>query len=154
MQALLRQAWWALLIGGIASVIFGVLAFMWPGLTLFVLAVFFAATVFVDGVVTIISAIRNRATASHWWLWLLLGLLGVVQLAIPCLLAVRVSQVLSAPEISLLALLEVVFGVAWVWLGTHEAPSVAVLGGGMMVLGALTLNEWLALRRDAGPALR
>jgi drug/metabolite transporter (DMT)-like permease len=35
----------------------------------------------------------------------LLGLLGVVQLAIPCLLAVRVSQVLSAPEVSLLALL-------------------------------------------------
>ena len=84
----------------------------------------------------------------------LLGLLGVVQLAIPCLLAVRVSQVLSAPEISLLALLEVVFGVAWVWLGTQEAPSIAVLGGGLMVLGALTLNEWLALRRDASPAVR
>ncbi len=82
MQALLKQAWWALLIGGIASVIFGVLAFMWPGLTLFILAVFFAATVFVDGIVTIVSAIRNRATASHWWLWLLLGLLGVVAGAI------------------------------------------------------------------------
>jgi uncharacterized membrane protein HdeD (DUF308 family) len=77
MQALLKQAWWALLIGGIASIIFGVLAFIWPKLTLFVLAVFFAATVFVDGIVTIISALRNRATASHWWLWLLIGILGV-----------------------------------------------------------------------------
>ncbi len=84
----------------------------------------------------------------------LLGLLGVVQLAIPCLLAVHVARVLSAPEISLLALLEVVFGVAWVWLGTQEAPSAAVLGGGLVVLGALTLNEWFALRRDAGPAVR
>ena len=53
----------------------------------------------------------------------LLALLGVVQLAIPCLLAVRVAQVLSAPEVSLLGLLEVVFGVLWVWLGTDEAPS-------------------------------
>jgi drug/metabolite transporter (DMT)-like permease len=84
----------------------------------------------------------------------LLAMLGVVQLAIPCLLAVRVSHVLSAPEISLLALLEVVFGVAWVWLGTQEAPSLAVLGGGALVLGALILNEWLALRRDASPAVR
>lgn len=78
MQALLKQAWWALLIGGIASVIFGVLAFAWPKLTLFFLAVLFAATVFVDGIVTIVSAVRNRASASHWWLWLLIGVLGVV----------------------------------------------------------------------------
>jgi drug/metabolite transporter (DMT)-like permease len=79
----------------------------------------------------------------------LLGLLGVVQLAIPCLLAVRVARVLSAPEISLLALLEVVFGVLWVWLGSDEAPSAAVLGGGLLVLGALAANEALALRRVA-----
>jgi drug/metabolite transporter (DMT)-like permease len=79
----------------------------------------------------------------------LLALLGVVQLAIPCLLAVRVARVLSAPEISLLGLLEVVFGVLWVWLGTDEAPSAAVLGGGALVLGALAANEALALRRVA-----
>jgi len=79
----------------------------------------------------------------------LLALLGVVQLAIPCLLAVRVARVLSAPEVSLLGLLEVVFGVLWVWLGTDEAPSMAVLGGGALVLGALAANEALALQRVA-----
>jgi drug/metabolite transporter (DMT)-like permease len=78
----------------------------------------------------------------------LLALLGVVQLAIPCLLAVRIARVLSAPEVSLLGLLEVVFGVLWVWLGTDEAPSAAVLGGGLLVLGALAANEALALRRS------
>ncbi|MEO7854379.1 MAG: DMT family transporter [Rubrivivax sp.] len=76
----------------------------------------------------------------------LLGLLGVFQLAIPCLLAVRVSRVLSAPELSLLSLLEVVFGVAWVWLGSSEAPTPAVVGGGALVLGALLFNELLTLR--------
>jgi drug/metabolite transporter (DMT)-like permease len=76
----------------------------------------------------------------------LLGLLGVVQLAIPCLLAVRVARVLSAPEVSLLALLEVLFGVAWVWLATDEAPTLAMLGGGTLVLAALATNEALALR--------
>jgi len=77
----------------------------------------------------------------------LLALLGTLQLAIPCLLSVRVARVLPAPEISLLALLEVLFGVAWVWAFAGEVPSVAVLGGGALVLGALVANEALALRR-------
>ena len=76
----------------------------------------------------------------------LLALLGVVQLAIPCLMAVSVARVLSGPEVSLLALLEVVFGVAWAWLGANEAPSSAVLSGGLVVLLALAGNEVLALR--------
>lgn len=76
----------------------------------------------------------------------LLSLLGVVQLAIPCLMAVSLSRVLSGPEIALLALLEVVFGVLWAWLGANEAPHAAVLGGGALVLGALVANELLALR--------
>ena len=76
----------------------------------------------------------------------LLALLGVVQLAIPCLMAVAVARVLPGPEISLLALLEVLFGVAWAWLGAGEAPNAAVLGGGLLVLLALAGNEWLALR--------
>jgi drug/metabolite transporter (DMT)-like permease len=76
----------------------------------------------------------------------LLSMLGLVQLAIPCLISVTVARVLSAPEISLLSLLEVLFGVAWVWLGADEAPSVAVLGGGALVLLALAGNEALALR--------
>ena len=79
----------------------------------------------------------------------LLALLGVVQLAIPCLLAMRVARVLPAPEVALLALLEVVFGVLWAWLGAGEAPSTATLAGGTVVLAALGLNEWFAMRRRA-----
>jgi drug/metabolite transporter (DMT)-like permease len=78
---------------------------------------------------------------------MLLALLGVVQLAIPCLLAVWLARVLPGPEIALLALLEVVFGVAWAWLGAGEAPSGASLAGGTLVLAALTGNELLALRQ-------
>lgn len=76
----------------------------------------------------------------------LLALLGTVQLAIPCLLAVTVARSLSAPEISLLGLLEVIFGVLWAWLGADEAPAASVLSGGLLVLGALAGNELLALR--------
>jgi len=77
----------------------------------------------------------------------LLALLGVVQLALPCLMSVAAARYLSAPEASLLALLEVIFGVAWAWLGAGEAPAVHVLGGGALVLGALAANEALALRQ-------
>jgi drug/metabolite transporter (DMT)-like permease len=84
------------------------------------------------------------AASPHDLGWL--AMLGVVQLAIPCLLAVMVARVLNAPEISLLGLLEVVFGVVWAWLGAGEQPSAAVIGGGLLVLGALAANETLALR--------
>ena len=70
----------------------------------------------------------------------LLALLGVVQLAIPCLLMVRLTRHFSAPEIALLALLEVVFGVALAWLGAGERPSANVLPGAALVLGALVAN--------------
>jgi drug/metabolite transporter (DMT)-like permease len=76
----------------------------------------------------------------------LLALLGVVQLSIPCLMSVAAARALSAPEASLLALLEVVFGVAWAWWGAGEAPAAHVLGGGALVLLALVGNEAAALR--------
>ena len=79
----------------------------------------------------------------------LLALLGSVQLALPCLLVVRLSRELPAPEIALLALLEVLFGVAWAWLGAGERPSASVLLGGVLVLGALVANEAFALRRPS-----
>ncbi len=75
-----------------------------------------------------------------------LALLGVFQLAIPCILAVRAARVLPAPEMSLLALLESVFGIAWVWLATDETPTLPVVLGGALVLAALLANQLLALR--------
>lgn len=76
----------------------------------------------------------------------LLALLGCVQLALPCVLVVRLSRHLPAPEIALLALLEVVFGVAWAWLWAGEPLSSNTLLGGALVLGALAANEALAVK--------
>lgn len=78
----------------------------------------------------------------------LLATLGVFQLAVPCLIAVRLARVLPAPEVALLALLEVIFGVAWAWLGANEVPSTHALQGGLLVLGALVVNEALGPRRS------
>ncbi|MCV2368861.1 DMT family transporter [Roseateles oligotrophus] len=79
----------------------------------------------------------------------LLAGLGVFQLAIPCLLAVRLSRVLSGPELALLGQLELVLGVLWAWVWAGEAPTSAALLGGAMVLLALLANELLAWRTRA-----
>jgi drug/metabolite transporter (DMT)-like permease len=78
----------------------------------------------------------------------LLAILGLFQLAIPCVVSVVCARVLKAPEVSLLALLEIVFGIALAWLGANEAPQLSVLFGGALVLGALILNEWLGWRKN------
>jgi drug/metabolite transporter (DMT)-like permease len=76
----------------------------------------------------------------------LLAVLGFFQLGLPCTLMVMASRHLSAPEISLLALLEVVLGPLWAWLGAGEVPAAATVGGGALVLAALVANEAAALR--------
>jgi drug/metabolite transporter (DMT)-like permease len=78
----------------------------------------------------------------------LLAGLGLFQLAIPCALSVVCARVLQAPEVSLLALLEVVFGILLAWLGANEVPQSSVLTGGLLVLGALVANEWLGWRNN------
>jgi len=54
--------------------------------------------------------------------------------------------VLKAPEVALLALLEVIFGIALAWIGAGEKPEPSVLTGGALVIGALVFNELLGLR--------
>ena len=82
-----------------------------------------------------------------------LALLGLTQLAIPCVLVVLAARVLPAAEVSLLGLLEIVFGIALVWLIVGEVPKPEVLAGGTLVIGALLANEllgWRGQRRDGG----
>ena len=77
----------------------------------------------------------------------LLAMLGIFQLAIPCTLSVICARVLKAPEVSLLALLEVIFGIALAWWGANEEPQLSVLIGGSLVIAALFGNEWFGWRQ-------
>ena len=79
-----------------------------------------------------------------------LAALGLFQLAVPCLLAVRAAQVLASHEVALLALLEVLFGIAWAWWGAGEEPGLNVLVGGGLVLCALAWNESRSRRAQHG----
>lgn len=81
--------------------------------------------------------------------------LGLFQLAIPCTLSVVCARVLKAPEVSLLALLEVIFGILLAWIGAGEAPGTEVVAGGSLVIGALVANELLGWRsRRSAPRIQ
>jgi drug/metabolite transporter (DMT)-like permease len=102
----------------------------------------------ISATVTLPFALPFQASARDV---LLLAGLGVFQLGLPCLLLVLVSRTLTAPEIALFALLEVVLGPLWAWLGAGEVPAGSTLAGGAIVLAALAGNQLAALmqRRQA-----
>jgi uncharacterized membrane protein HdeD (DUF308 family) len=121
----LPRHWWLVALRGLAAIIFGLLAFIWPGITLSVLILFFGAYALVDGVVAIVVAVRSGG--SNLWVPLLEGIVGIA--------AGIVAFVW--PGLTALALLFVIAG----W---------AILTGVLEVIAAIRLrnvisNEWMLI---------
>jgi uncharacterized membrane protein HdeD (DUF308 family) len=73
----LARNWWALVLRGLFAVLFGIMAFAWPRLTLEVLVLLFGAYALVDGVFAIAAALVGRPRGMPWWALLVEGLIGV-----------------------------------------------------------------------------
>ena len=65
-------------IRGIAAIVFGVIAFVYPGLTVAVLVLLFGAWVLVDGIFRVIGAIGHRASDKEWGFDLIIGIVGII----------------------------------------------------------------------------
>jgi uncharacterized membrane protein HdeD (DUF308 family) len=76
-QALGRHWKWIAL-RGVAALLFGILAMVWPGIVLTVMVLFFGAYAFVDGLFTLIAAAQMRESGRPLWPLVLVGLLGIV----------------------------------------------------------------------------
>src|SRR5436309_10329230 len=74
----LKRHWWVPVIRGVAAIIFGIIAFVYPGLTIAVLVLLFGAWVLVDGVFRVIGAIGHRASDPDWGFHLIIGILGII----------------------------------------------------------------------------
>ena len=135
MANILTRSWWAVALGGVASVLFGLLAFRWPALTLVALVTLYGAFALVDGVFSLITAIEG---IEHHQSWIWPGLRGVAGVAAGVITFIW-------PSITALALLYII--AAW-----------AVVTGAIEIVGAIQLrreitNEWLLIIQGALSAL-
>src|SRR5215469_5690291 len=73
----LARNWWAILIRGIAAVIFGMLAFVWPGATILAVGILFGAYAFVDGIFAVVAAVRAAEAHERWWPFVIEGIVGL-----------------------------------------------------------------------------
>ena len=78
MLNMLTAKWWVLLVRGIAAVLFGIAAFVWPALTIGTLIILFGAFTLADGVFAVLAAIVHRKDADYWWAAALQGVLGII----------------------------------------------------------------------------
>lgn len=124
----LAENWWLLLLRGIVAVLFGVLAFAWPGLTLLTLVLFYGVFAAADGILALIAAITRKGeqVAPRWWL-VLVGVAGIAAGAIAFM----------RPDVAAQALLLLI--AAW-----------AIVTGFFQIVGAIALRreiegEWMLL---------
>jgi uncharacterized membrane protein HdeD (DUF308 family) len=74
---LMTQNWWAIALRGLVAVLFGIAAFIWPGITLWVLVALFGAYALVDGIFAVIESFRRDVERGRWWALLLEGIAGI-----------------------------------------------------------------------------
>jgi uncharacterized membrane protein HdeD (DUF308 family) len=69
--------WWTLVVRGIVALIFGLLAFGWPGITLAALVFLYGAYALVDGIFAIAAGINSRGS-KRWWVLLIQGIVSMI----------------------------------------------------------------------------
>lgn len=74
----LVKNWWALALRGVAAIIFGILALVWPSLTVLTLVLLFGAFALVDGIFAIIVGVASHEKNQRWWAMLLAGIGGLI----------------------------------------------------------------------------
>lgn len=122
----LARNWWLILLRGVLAIIFGILTFIWPGLTLLTLVALYGAFALLDGVFSLVAAVTNGAPAPRWWL----ALVGVLGIGAGLL-------TLFLPELTGMVLLYFIAG----W---------AIAAGIFQIIGAINLRkeiegEWLLI---------
>jgi uncharacterized membrane protein HdeD (DUF308 family) len=78
LSSILSRSWWTILLRGALWILFGIVIFAMPGVSLVTLTLMFGFFAFVDGIGIVVSAVRGRKEYGNWWLLLLTGLAGIL----------------------------------------------------------------------------
>lgn len=73
---ILSRYWWMILVRGVLAVLFGIMVFAWPGISLLSLVLLFGAFILANGFGNVVTAIGGRKEHENWWVLLLAGLAG------------------------------------------------------------------------------
>jgi uncharacterized membrane protein HdeD (DUF308 family) len=96
----LSSKWWTFVIRGVLAIVFGLLAFLLPGITLLGLIFLFGAYTLADGVFNIIGAFQPDHQNRRWWVLLLEGIVsiaaGVIAFVYPGITALALLFVIAA----------------------------------------------------------
>ncbi len=85
MTLALAENWWSLVVRGLVAVILGLVAFVWPGITVGALVILFAAYALIDGVVSFAGAWKASRAHERWAVLVLEGIAGIVAAVIAIL---------------------------------------------------------------------
>jgi uncharacterized membrane protein HdeD (DUF308 family) len=175
------KSWWLVLLRGIFAILFGILAFVWPGLTLIALVTLYGLYAIADGAVALYAALAGGAPVSRWWL-LFAGLLslaiGIVTLVWPGITAIAllvciavwavvrgVFEIVGALQLRKVidnewwlvgsGVLSVLFGVVMLMApGAGAIALVWVIGAYSIAFGCLLVGLALRLRSVAAIPIR
>ncbi len=114
----MTRNWWAIALRGVVAILFGLAAFLLPGLTVAALVLLYGAYVLVDGIFAIVAAIRSGERGEHWGALLFEGILGIAAGII-----------------------------AFVWPGITAIALVYLIGAWAVITGVLEIAAALRLRR-------
>ncbi len=171
----LARSWGWLALRGVVAIIFGLLALLYPTLTLAILILLFGAFVIADGLITVAWALMTRRRRSHWAIPVISGVLSiaigvaafvlteitalvllyliaawaVVTGTAQIVVAFRLRKVIEGEWMLIVAgLVAVIFGVLlFVFPGAGALAMVIWIGIFMLLIGALLIGFSLRLRR-------
>ncbi|EME16677.1 HdeD family acid-resistance protein [Rhodococcus triatomae] len=156
-EAILRIAkdvWWLLLIRGVIAIAFGIVALVWPDVTVKALIVVVGIFWIVDGIISAVRAIEARKVVTSWVWWLAGALVsviaGVVLFVWPDLTALAFAYLMGFWAI-LVGILEIigafqVMANGGQWIGTMVAGALALIFGLILVIwpgSGITGLMWL-----------
>jgi uncharacterized membrane protein HdeD (DUF308 family) len=175
----LAQNWWAIVLRGVCAVLFGLAAFIWPGLTLTILVLLYGAYALVDGVLAVIWSLAGRHPGAFPWGVLLAGVagifFGVITFLWPGLTALALLYLIAAWAIvrgvfeivaavhlrreiegewmlALSGVLSVLLGVVLILApGAGALAVIWWIGAAAIVFGVLTILLGLRLKRLRAP---